>query len=94
MPIALPYQRDSYHCCQADGEVIYERFLNSTSTCTHSILLHPVCPLLPLLLAASTGHISVLTTITICSKCAWQPLQPLVAGHLLDAWLDRLDANF
>ena len=42
--MALPMIGDSYHCCQAEGEEIYQRFLMSTDTCTHNILLHPVCP--------------------------------------------------
>lgn len=42
VPVALPSHEDSYHCCMASGEEIYERFLKSTTTCTHSILLHPV----------------------------------------------------
>ena len=42
VPVALPEEGDSYHCCQAAGEDIYERFLNSSNICTHSVLLHPV----------------------------------------------------
>ena len=52
MPVALPHYEDSFHCCMADGENIYESFLNSTSTCTHSILLHPVCTMLLLAFCA------------------------------------------
>ena len=44
VPVALPETVESYHCCQSEGEELYQRFLMSTDICTHSVLLHPVCP--------------------------------------------------
>ena len=44
VPIALPRQAGTYNCCSKVGTLIYERFKNSTSICTHSALLHPVSP--------------------------------------------------
>ena len=44
VPVALPTD-SSYGCCSSGGTLIYEQFKNSTTTCTHSALLHPVRPI-------------------------------------------------
>ena len=43
VPVALPSD-GSYGCCSSGGTLLYEQFKNSTTTCTHSALLHPVRP--------------------------------------------------
>ena len=42
MPVQLPETPETFHCCLATGEHVYERFLASRDKCTHSVLLHPV----------------------------------------------------
>ena len=80
VPVLLPETETSFHCCLADGQEIYERFLRSQDMCTHSTLLHPVrllsaCPLQLECVLHHTEYVQV----KLCSD-EW-PREPGITPH-------------
>ena len=82
VPVALPETVNTFQCCKAEAQEIYERFLQSEDVCTHSILLLPVRHLLGenmLLSWLLRVYLSLALQVKLCSD-TW-PLEPNITHH-------------